>query len=161
MKYNLSNREAALDRYHKERLDEIEKDRVRDEGRRKMSERVNNYSRYVKEMYFPKVSQAKHDEIEGIISKLKLNMSNDSLPRLSPDGMRKNNSIIKLREIKSSLNTPSRGKNGQALKTLDKYAHAVNSIMERENEEMYLNKNLNWKKKNNMVPEKYIPPQPA
>ena len=132
-KYNLINRDAALERYQKERLDNVEKFRVKEEERRKMSERVNNYSRYVKEMYFPKVSKAKHDELEEIISKLKLNLSNDNLPRSSPHGMKKSNSILKLREIKSSLVTPSRsgGKNHSALKTLDKYAVAVKSILEK------------------------------
>lgn len=137
-----------------------------------MSERVNNYSRYVKEMYFPKVSQAKHDEIENIISKLKLNLSNDNLRdnQDSPDGrhgsIRKSNSILKLREIKSSLNTPNSrggGKAASALKTLDKYAVAVKSILEKNNEDdnqQYLNKNLNWKKKNPMIKDKYVPPEP-
>ena len=41
----------------------IESDKVKEHERKKMSERVNNYSRYVKEMYFPKVSQAKNDEL--------------------------------------------------------------------------------------------------
>ena len=68
-----------------------------------MSERVNNYSRYVKEMYYPKVSQAKTDEIDGIISRLKLDLSSDNLPRSSPGKPSKNNSILRLREIKSSL----------------------------------------------------------
>jgi hypothetical protein len=95
-----------------------------------MSERVNNYSRYVKEMYFPKVSKEKHDEIEDIISKLKINLSNENLH--SP-GMKKSSSIIKLREVKSSLNTPHvrTSKNYSALKTMDKYASAVKSILEK------------------------------
>ena len=132
-----------------------------------MSERVNNYSRYVKEMYYPKTSQAKHDEIENIISKLKINMSNDSLSaRGSPDGIRKSNSILKLREVKSSLATPTyrSGKNSSALKTLDKYAVAVKSILEQrgENGEMLNDKEkLNWYKKNPMVKDKYVPPQPT
>jgi hypothetical protein len=67
-----------------------------------MSERVHNYSRYVKEMYFPKVSKEKNDEIEDIISKLKINLSSEFLTaKNSPDGMRKSSSMIKLREVKS------------------------------------------------------------
>ena len=78
--------------------------------------------------------------------------------------MSKSNSISRLRDIKSSLNTPGRSNNGSALKSLDKYAVAVKSIMERNNEEdkeVFFNKNLNWKKKNIMVVEKYNPPIPA
>jgi len=86
-----------------------------------MSERVSNYSRYVKEMYFPKVSKAKNDELDGIISRLKIDLSSDNL-KGTPGKLSKNNSILKLREIKSSLQTPSRsGKNSSVLKTLDKY----------------------------------------
>lgn len=78
--------------------------------------------------------------------------------------MKKSSSISKLREIKSSLNTPSRalGKNASVLKTLDKYAVAVKSILEREEGgEVHYNKNIDWKKKNPMVKEKYVPPAPA
>jgi len=122
-----------------------------------MSERVNNYSRYVKEMYFPKVSKAKNDEIEDIISKLKINLSTDNIPKSSPDGLKKSSSIMKLREIKSSLVTPSRSKHGSAVKTLDKYAVAVKSILEKRNEEneQLFNKNLNWGKKNPMVKDQF------
>ena len=136
-KYNLVGRQAALDRYFKEQQEHLQKDKLKDEDRKKMSERVTNLSRYVKEMYYPKVSKEKHDEIENIISKLKINLSNDNLgDAISPNGMRKNNSIIKLREVKSSLNSPSRsGKSRSALKTLDKYAAAVKSIMEKQEEE--------------------------
>jgi hypothetical protein len=53
-------------------------------------------------MYFPKVSKEKNDEIEDIISKLKINLSSESLTaKNSPDGMRKSSSMIKLREVKS------------------------------------------------------------
>ena len=85
-------------------------------------------------MYFPKVSKEKNNEIEDIISKLKINLSNDSLTKASPDGgMRKSSSMIKLREVKSQLATPMRNsKNHSALKSLDKYAHAVKSILEKE-----------------------------
>ena len=43
---------------------------------------------------------------------------------------------------------------------------AVKSILERQNEEeankdTYINKNLNWGKKNSMAVEKYQPPVPA
>jgi hypothetical protein len=103
-----------------------------------MSERVTNYSRYVKEMYYPKVvNKDKSDEIESIISKLKINLSNDNLmDSSSPVGLRKSSSIIKLREVKSQLATPSRsGKNRSALKTLDKYAAAVKTILEKNNED--------------------------
>jgi hypothetical protein len=95
-----------------------------------MSERVNNYSRYVKEMYYPKVSKEKHDEIETIISKLKINLSSEDLKDVTSPGIKKVNSIIKLREVKSSLNSP-KGKSRSALKTLDKYAAAVHSILEK------------------------------
>ena len=117
-----------------------------------MSERVHNYSRYVKEMYFPKVSKEKNDEIEDIISKLKINLSSESLTKGSPDGMRKSSSMIKLREVKSQLATPMRNsKNHSALKSLDKYAHAVKSIMEREEDadsqqQRHIN-HINWKAK--------------
>ena len=85
----------------KEQKEITDKEKIKEEARKKMSERVHNYSRYVKEMYFPKVSKEKHDEIEDIISKLKINLSNESL-RGSPDGgMRKSSSMIKLREVKS------------------------------------------------------------
>ena len=91
-----------MDRYVKEHKEQVEKDKIKEESRRKMSERVHNYSRYVKEMYFPKVSKEKNDEIEDIISKLKINLSNDSLTaKGSPEGMRKSSSMIKLREVKS------------------------------------------------------------
>lgn len=67
-----------------------------------MTERVTNYSKYVKEMYFPKVTKAKNDEIDGIISKLKLNLSEENLkmPRSERGGsIPKNPSILRLREI--------------------------------------------------------------
>ena len=66
-----------------------------------MTERVTNYSKYVKEMYFPKVTKAKNDEIDGIISKLKLNLSDENLRHSSPSdkSIRKNSSILKLREV--------------------------------------------------------------
>ena len=129
-----------------------------------MSERVNNYSRYVKEMYYPKVSKEKHDEIENIISKLKINLSNDNLSDVTSPGMRQNNSIIKLREVKSSLNSPSRsGKSRSALKTLDKYAAAVQSILEKKEEEEQRALNyIDWAhKKNPMKKEKYVAPEPT
>lgn len=93
-------------------------------------------------------------------------MSNDNLDiKSSPNSIRKNSSIIKLREIKSSLATPSRSgnKNATALKTLDKYAVAVKSILEKNNEngeeERMINKHIDWKsKKNPMVVDKYVPP---
>ncbi len=100
-----------------------------------MSERVTNYSRYVKEMYYPKVSKEKHDEIENIMSKLKINLSSEDLKDVTSPGIRKTNSIIKLREVKSSLNSPAKGKSRSALKTLDKYAAAVQSILEKKEEE--------------------------
>lgn len=86
----------------KEQKEQADKEKLKEEARKKMSERVHNYSRYVKEMYFPKVSKQKNDEIEDIISKLKINLSSESL-RGSPDGagMRKSSSMIKLREVKS------------------------------------------------------------
>lgn len=126
------NRQAALDRFIKEQQEVTEKEKQREEGRKKMSERVNNYSRYVKEMYFPKVSKEKHDEIEDIISKLKINLSNDNLHKDVPGGMKKSSSIVKLRELKSTLNTPNvrTSKNYSAIKSLDKYASAVKSILE-------------------------------
>jgi hypothetical protein len=156
-----------LDRYVKEQKETVEKEKIKEESRRKMTERVHNYSRYVKEMYFPKVSKEKNDEIEDIISKLKINLSNDSL-RGSPEGMRKSSSMIKLREVKSQLATPMRNsKNHSALKSLDKYAHAVKSIIERDDEggdgeqQRHLN-HINWKAKANpMVKEKYQPPLPT
>jgi hypothetical protein len=160
------NRQAALDRYVKEQREVAEKEKIKDEARKKMSERVHNYSRYVKEMYFPKVSKEKNDEIEDIISKLKINLSNESLAKGSPDGLRKSSSMIKLREVKSQLATPMRSsKNHSALKSLDKYAHAVKSILEREEnegeEERAIN-HINWKAKHNpMIREKYVPPQPT
>lgn len=132
-----------------------------------MSERVHNYSRYVKEMYYPKVSKEKNDEIDDMISKLKINLSSENLnAKNSPDGMRKSSSMIKLREVKSKLATPMRNsKNHSALKSLDKYAHAIKSIMEREEDggetERPLN-HINWKGKlNSMVKEKYHAPQPT
>ncbi len=129
-----------------------------------MSERVSNYSRYVKEMYLPKVSKAKNEEIDGIISRLKIDLSSDNL-KGTPGKLSKNNSIIKLREIKSSLQTPARsgGKNAIVLKTLDKYQAAVNSIMEKNDDnERMINKGIDWKAKvNPMIKEKYVPPQPA
>ena len=164
---SLNTRQEALERYHKERIDNIERFRVKEEEKRKHTERISNYSRYVKEMYFPKVSKAKHDEIEDILSKLKINMSSEDLHSARSPGMKKNNSILKLRDIKSSLATPSRTgrrQSSKALRTLDKYAVAVNSILERNNEEtdkeIHFNKNLNWGKKNPMVKNKYIPPKP-
>ena len=57
-------------------------------------------------------------------------------------------------------------KNHSALKSLDKYAHAVKSILEREEEgadgeQRQLN-HINWKAKANpMIREKYQPPQPT
>lgn len=90
-----------MERYVKEQNEQTEKEKIKEESRRKMSERVHNYSRYVKEMYFPKVSKEKNDEIEDIISKLKINLSNENLAKGSPDGMRKSSSMIKLREVKS------------------------------------------------------------
>lgn len=58
-------------------------------------------------------------------------------------------------------------KNHSALKSLDKYAHAVKSIMEREEDggetesQRPLN-HINWKGKHNaMVKEKYHAPQPT
>lgn len=166
-KYNLMNREAALERYHQERAINIEKDKIKEQEKRKMSERVNNYSRYVKEMYFPKVSQAKHDEIEGIISKLKINLSDENISKSTPGDLKKSSSIQKLKDLKNSLMTPGRfgnSKNNSALKTLDKYAVAVKSILEKNedaNGEPYQN-HINWKAKvNPMVIDKYVPPQPA
>lgn len=134
-----------------------------------MTERVTNYSKYVKEMYFPKVSKAKNDEIDGIISKLKLNLSDENLGgKLSPADLKKNSSILKLREVQSQLNTPSRAlssaKHGNAVKTLDKYAHAVKSILEKndENQEERVLNHIDWKAKHNpMKMEKYRPPEPA
>lgn len=167
-KYNLVNRQAALDRYNEERSNQIESDKLKEQEKHKMSERVNNYSRYVKEMYFPKASKAKNDEIDGIISRLKIDLSHDSLPKSSPGKLSSNNSILKLREIKSSLNSPSRsghGKNAHsALKTLDKYSMAVRSIMENKEAEDNARavNHIDWKGKvNPMVPEKYARPQPA
>ena len=91
-----------MDRYVQEQKEVSEKVKIKEEQRKKMSERVHNYSRYVKEMYFPKVSKEKNDEIEDIISKLKINLSSENLTvKNSPDGMRKSSSMIKLREVKS------------------------------------------------------------
>jgi hypothetical protein len=67
-----------------------------------MTERVTNYSKYVKEMYFPKVTRAKNDEIDGIISNLKLNLSEENLSKVKSErgsSVPKNLSMIKLREI--------------------------------------------------------------
>jgi hypothetical protein len=75
---------------------------VKEQERRKMTERVTNYSKYVKEMYFPKVTKAKNDEIDGIISKLKLNLSEENLKVSKSErggSIPKNSSILKLREI--------------------------------------------------------------
>lgn len=126
-----------------------------------MSERVTNYSRYVKEMYYPKVSKEKNDEIENIMSKLKINLSSEDLKDLNSPGKR--NSIIKLREVKSSLNSPAKGKSRSALKTLDKYAAAVQSILEKKEEEAEREKYfIDWAgKKNPMKKEKYVPPEPT
>ena len=91
-----------MDRYSQQQKEVSDKEKIKEEQRKKMSERVHNYSRYVKEMYFPKVSKEKNDEIEDIISKLKINLSSDNLTaKNSPDGMRKSSSMIKLREVKS------------------------------------------------------------
>jgi hypothetical protein len=153
-----------LDRYHKERQEAVEKDKVKELERKKCLKELTITVDMSKKCTDPKTSQAKHDEIENIISKLKINMSNDSLSaRGSPDGIRKSNSILKLREVKSSLATPTyrSGKNSSALKTLDKYAVAVKSILEQrgENGDMLIDKEkLNWYKKNPMVKDKYVPP---
>jgi hypothetical protein len=48
-------------------------------------------------MYYPKVSKEKHDEIENIISKLKINLSSEDLKDVTSPDMKKVNSIIKLR----------------------------------------------------------------
>ena len=163
-KYNLVGRQAALDRFFKEREEVLQKEKIKEEDRKKMSERVTNYSRYVKEMYYPKVSKEKHDEIENIISKLKINLSSEDLKDATSPGLRKTSSIIKLREIKSSLNSPKRsGKSRSALKTLDKYAAAVQSILEKKEEDAEREKYyIDWAgKKNNMKKEKYIPPEPT
>lgn len=72
-----------------------------------------------------------------------------------------------MRDLKSSLLTPGRlgnSKNASALKTLDKYAVAVKSILEKneDGQEQNYQNNINWKAKvNPMVIEKYVPPQPA
>jgi hypothetical protein len=114
-------------------------------------------------MYYPKVSKEKHDEIENIMSKLKINLSSEDLKDVTSPGIRKTNSIIKLREVKSSLNSPAKGKSRSALKTLDKYAAAVQSILEKKEEEAEREKYfIDWaSKKNTMKKEKYVPPEPT
>ena len=46
-------------RYEKELQEKEEIERLKEEEKRKLQERVLNYSKYVKEMYWPKVSKTK------------------------------------------------------------------------------------------------------
>ena len=56
----------ALLLYEQERERKEEQEREKEELRKKMQERVHNYSHYVREMYFPKISQLKKDELENL-----------------------------------------------------------------------------------------------
>ncbi len=57
--------------YEKEKEEKEEEERLKEEERRKIQERVHNYSKYVKEMYWPKVSKNKAEEIEEIRQKIR------------------------------------------------------------------------------------------
>lgn len=57
--------------YEKEQEEKEELERLKEEEKRKIQERVQNYSKYVKEMYWPKVSKTKQDELDEIRARLK------------------------------------------------------------------------------------------
>lgn len=48
-----------------------EQERLREERRRKMQERMVNYSHYVREMYYPRASEVKKKELEDLKSHIK------------------------------------------------------------------------------------------
>jgi len=57
--------------YEQEVQAKEEHDRLKEERKRKMQERMLNYSHYVREMYYPRASELKRKELEDLKSHIK------------------------------------------------------------------------------------------
>ena len=80
----------------RELLDNSKTEEEQDDKRKKAMERVNSYSKYVKEMYWPKVSEQKRAELEQVKESAKSqnvrrSLANDRLKPLSNSKIRKLN----------------------------------------------------------------------